>query len=224
MKHAIFLLVLASMFASLTIAQQPDDCSWESTSKSRKAIKLRTANDGAAYTDFNAGRPISLDQWFTMTCKLDALVPEKLPDDAPIPGAETVRVTVRGYLLAARFERDDDHDIHVELGATPKWQGPHIILEMSAGPEYCNARQALWKLARRDGCKGDQCFLRKPVQIDVTGFVLIGNPPKDASPDYCNAKVSRGMRKGKEESQVRGLWRLQPVFSVTEVPKTSRSG
>ena len=219
MKHAIFLIVLASMFASLTIAQQPDDCSWESTSKSRKAVKLRTANDGAAYSNFNSGKPISLDQWFAMTCKLDSLVPEKLPDDSPITGAETVRVTVRGYLLAARFERDDDHDIHVELGATPKWHGPHIILEMSAGPEYCNARQALWKLARRDGCKGDQCFLRKPVEIDVTGFVLIGNPPKDAPHDYCNAKVSRGIRKGREESQVRGLWRLQPVFSVKETRK-----
>lgn len=219
MKILLFAAITLTLLPIVLAQKSPGDCSWESTSKSRKAIKLRTANDGAAYIDFNAGRPISLDEWFAMTCKLDALVPEKLPDDAPIPGAETVRVTIRGYLLAARFERDDDHDIHVELGATPKWNGPHIILEMSAGAEYCNARQALWKLVRRDGCKADQCFLRKPVQIDVTGFVLIGNPPKDAPRDYCNAKVSRGMHKGKEESQVRGLWRLQPVFSVKETRK-----
>jgi hypothetical protein len=218
------------LFAAITLpllpiamAQKaPDDCSWESTSKSRKVVKLRTTDNGSTYTDFNSGRAISLDQWFEMTCKLDSLVPEKLPDDSPIMGAETVRVTVRGYLLAARFERDDDHDIHVELGATPRWDGPHIVLEMSAGPEYCNARQALWKLVRRDGCKGDQCFLENPVRVDVSGFVLIGNPPKDAPYDYCNAKASRGMRKGKEESQVRGLWRLQPVFSVKEIRKGRR--
>jgi hypothetical protein len=216
MKTAFALITLVLL--PLAMAQKaPDDCSWESTSKSRKAVKLRSENDGAAYTNFNDGRPISLTQWFEMTCKLDSLVPEKLPDDSPIAGAETVRVTVRGYLLAARFERDDDHDIHVELGATPDWHGRHIVLEMSAGPEYCKARQDLWRLVSRDGCKGDQCFLRKPVEIDVSGFVLVGNPPRDAPRDYCNAKVSRGMRKGKEESQVKGLWRLQPVLSVKEI-------
>jgi hypothetical protein len=216
MKYVNFVFMLLPFTAGICHAQRPDDCSWESTGKSRKAVKLRTTNDGASYTNFNSGQPVTLDQWFEMTCKLDALVPEKLPDDSPIAGAETVRVTIRGYLLAARFERDDDHDVHVELGATPHWHGPHIVLEMSAGPEYCKAREALWRLVLRDGCKGDQCFLRKPVEIDVSGFVLIGNPPKDAPRDYCNAKVSRGMRKGKEESQVRGLWRLQPVFSVKE--------
>ena len=137
MKTAFFALI-ALLLVPVTMAQKaPDDCAWESTSKSRKVVKLRSENDGAAYTNFNDGRPISLTQWFEMTCKLDSLVPEKLPDDSPIAGAETVRVTVRGYLLAARFERDDDHDIHVELGATPDWLGPHIVLEMSAGPEYC---------------------------------------------------------------------------------------
>ena len=91
-----------------------------------------------------------------------------------------------------------------------------MVLEMSAGSDYCKAREALWRLVRRDGCKGDQCFLRKPVEIDVSGFVLIGTPAKGAPRDYCNAKVSRGMQKGKEESQVRGLWRMQPVLSVKE--------
>src|ERR1700730_11781837 len=119
MKYVIFVFVLLPFIAGICHAQRPDDCSWESTSKSRKAVKLRTANDSASYTNFNSGQPVTLDRWFEMTCKLDALVPEKLPDDSPIAGAETVRVTVRGYLLAARFERDDDHDVHVELGATP---------------------------------------------------------------------------------------------------------
>src|SRR5256885_5876003 len=159
MKYVILVLVLLPLVAIIAAAQGPDDCSWESTSKSRKTVKLRAANDGASYTNFNSGRPVTLDRWFEMTCKLDALVPEKLPDDSPIAGAETLHVTLRGYLLAARFERYDDHDIHVELGAAPHWHGPHVVLEMSAGPEYCKAREALWRLVRRDGCRGDPCIL-----------------------------------------------------------------
>ena len=105
MKYLILAFVLLLFIAGVVGAQRPDDCSWKSTSKSRKAVKLRTENEGVSYTNFNSGRPITLDQWFEMTCKLDALVPEKVPDDSPITGAETVRLTVRGFLLAARFER-----------------------------------------------------------------------------------------------------------------------
>jgi hypothetical protein len=95
-------------------------------------------------------------------------------------------------LLGARFERDDDHDIHVEIGASAEWNTDHIVLEMSAGTEYCVARQALWKLVRRDGCQRDQCILRKPVEVIVTGYLLIGNPQQGVT-DYCHASASRGM-------------------------------
>src|SRR6266576_3228650 len=98
MKYVILVFLLLPFVAGIAGGQRPDDCSWESTSKSRKTVKLRAANDGASYTNFNSGRPVTLDRWFEMTCKLDALVPEKLPDDSPIAGAETLHVTLRGYL------------------------------------------------------------------------------------------------------------------------------
>jgi hypothetical protein len=207
---ALALLVIATPASA---QRAPDDCSWQSESKLRKAVKLRAAADGKGYTDYNQGRPISIDEWFKLTCGLDTLVPHEIPADRPIEGAETIRVTVRGYLLGARFERDDDHDIHVELAASSDWNTDHIVLEMSAGAEYCAARKALWKLVRRDGCRGDGCILRKPVEVVVTGYLLIGSPQKGVT-DYCHASVGRGMRRGKQESRVRGLWRLQPVLSV----------
>jgi hypothetical protein len=208
---ASVVLLMISIPASAQRA--PDDCSWQSESKLRKAVKLRTAAEGKNYTDYNQGRPITIDEWFKFTCGLDALVPQQIPASEPIEGAETIRVTLRGYLLGAKFERDEDHDIHVELGASSNWNTDHVVLEMSAGAEYCAARKALWNLVRRDGCRGDECILRKPVEVLVTGYVLIGNPQKGVT-DYCHTIVGRGMHRGKQESRARGLWRLQPVLSV----------
>lgn len=211
---AVFLLTIAS---PVSIQRAPDDCSWESggsgsRSGSRKAVKLRTAVEGKGYTNYNRGKPITIEEWFKFTCGLDALVPKEMPGDKPIEGAETVRVKLRGYLLGAKFMRDGDHDIHVELGASPEWNTDHVVIEMSAGAEYCAARKALWKLIRKDGCQEDQCVMQKPVEILVTGYVLAGNPQKGVT-DYCHA-VRKGMSKGNQEGRVRGIWRLQPVLSV----------
>jgi hypothetical protein len=213
LSFAAVLLLIIVMPASAQRA--PDDCSWQSESKLRKAVKLLTASEGKGYTDYNDGQPITIDEWFKFTCGLDALVPQQIPADSPIEGAETTRVALRGYLLGVKFERDDDHDIHVELAASSDWNTDHVVLEMSAGAEYCAARKALWNLVRRDGCRGDECILRKPVEVLVTGYVLIGNPQKGVT-DYCHTIVGRGMRKGKQESRARGLWRLQPVLSVSK--------
>lgn len=220
MRTILILITAILTFVAANAQKAPDNCSWQSGSKLRKAVKLRTIKDGTTYTNFNHGQPISIDEWFKFTCSLDSTLPDKLPEDQPLPGSETTRVTLRGYLLAARFERDDDHDIHVELAATPEWSSDHVVLEMSAGREYCKARRQLWNLIRGDGCKGDECILRKPVEVLVTGYVLVGNPPQGAiSRDFCNFKLARGMKKDGGESQARGLWRLQPVFSVTRATR-----
>ncbi|MGA9995894.1 MAG: hypothetical protein WBP93_10790 [Pyrinomonadaceae bacterium] len=222
---SIFLLIIASPVSAqrapdVSAQLAPDDCSWQSgggsRSGSRKALKLRTADEGKSYTKYNRGRAITIDQWFEFTCGLDGLVPREIPVDQPIKDAETIRVTLRGYVLAARFMRDGDHDINVELGATPDWNTDHVVVEMSAGTQYCAARKALWKLVRKDGCQEDQCILRKPVEVLVTGYVLIGNPPQGVT-DYCHLVAGRGMRKGEQAGRVRGLWRLQPVLSVKKI-------
>jgi hypothetical protein len=219
MRTTFLLIIALFALAGVRAQKAPDDCSWQSGSKSRKTVKSRSLSDGAKYTNFNRGRAISIDEWFKFTCGLDPTVPDRLPEDSPLVGSETTRVTLRGYLVAARFERDDDHDIHVELAATPDWNDDHVMLEMSAGPQYCRARRQLWNLLRRDRCKGDQCILRKPVEVLVTGYVLVGNPPQGSTAkDFCNFKLARGMKKTADDaSHTRGLWRLQPVFSIIRV-------
>jgi hypothetical protein len=192
--------------------RKPDDCSWENKSKARKLVKTRSAESGESYINYNDGKPITVAEWYKLTCSLDAKVPEQIPADSPIKDAETIRVTLRGYLLGAHFERDGDHDMQAELAAGPEWNTDHVLLELAPGAEYCDARHGLWQLVRKDGCKTDECILRKPVEVLVTGYLLLGG--SQGTKNYCQAPSTRGMHKGAEGSMLRGSWRLQPVFAV----------
>ena len=119
MKILITSLIFSTTLFATMDQRKPDDCSWENKSKARKIVKTRTAASGKTYANYNNGKPVTIDQWYKFTCSLDPKVPDQIPADSPIEGAETVRVTLRGYLLSARFERDGDHDIQAEIGASP---------------------------------------------------------------------------------------------------------
>jgi hypothetical protein len=215
MKTIIFLFILSALFLAADDTRKPDDCSWENKSKARKSVKTRSAEVGKSYINYNDGKPITIAEWYKLTCSLDAKVPDQIPADAPIEGAETMRVTVRGYLLGAHFERDGDHDMQAEIAGAPQWNTDHVLLELAPGTEYCGARHDLWQLVRKDGCKTDQCLLRKPVEVLATGYLLLGGAP--GTKNYCQAPGTRGMHKGNEGSMIRGAWRLQPVFDVRKV-------
>jgi hypothetical protein len=222
-SHALKLALTICIVCALAFAapserrrRAPDDCSWTSGSKLRRAVKLRTEADGKAYEDHNGGGPISVEDWYAFTCSLDPRVPRGVPESEAMQGLETVRVTLRGYLVGARFERDEDHDMQAELAASSAWDTDHVLVEIPAGSDYCKARRALWDLVRRDGCRADECFLSKPVEIVVKGYVMLGGT-QAGSTDYCHAKSTRGMRRGAAESRLRGAWRLQPVFSIEAV-------
>ncbi len=205
----------------------PDDCSWQPRGAPaagaparpalREPVKLRTADQGKDYVKYNHGKPITIDQWFAFTCGLDPLVPKEVPADKPIDKAETVRVTLRAYLLGTRFMRNGDHDLIVELGASPDWTTDHIVAEMSPGTEYCAARKALWKLVTQEGCQEDQCVMKKPVEILLTGYVFLFTLNQTATSNYCQVISNRGLKKGEQPGRIRGLWRLQPVLSVKKV-------
>jgi hypothetical protein len=212
MKPMIFLLLLATILLAADDPRKPDDCSWENQSKARKAVKTRSAASGKSYLNYNNGKPITIPEWYNLTCSLDAKVPAQIPAEAPIAGAETVRVTLRGYLLGAHFEREGDHDMQAELAAGPEWNSDHVLLELAPGAEFCEARRQLWRLVRKDGCQSDQCIMRKPVEVVVTGYLLLSSAP--ATKNYCQVPSVRGMHKGNEGSMIRGAWRLQPVFAV----------
>jgi hypothetical protein len=212
MKPLTVLLLLATILLAADDQPKPDDCSWENKSKARKSVKTRSAESGKNYLNYNDGKPITIAEWYKFTCSLDAKVPDQIPADSPIEGAETVRVTLRGFLLGAHFERDGDHDMQAEIAASPEWSRDHVLLELAPGKEYCAARHELWQLMRKDGCKTDTCIMRKPVEVLVTGYLLLGGAPGARS--YCRAPSTRGMRKGNDGSMIRGGWRLQPVFAV----------
>ena len=212
MKPIIFLLLLSTILLAGNDQRKPDDCSWENKSKARKSVKSRSAESGKNYLNYNDGKPITIAEWYKLTCSLDAKVPSQIPADSPIEGAETVRVTLRGYLLGAHFERDGDHDIQAEIAAGPEWSSDHVLLELAPGEEYCAARHGLWQLVRKDGCNTDECIMRKPVEVLVTGYLLLGSV--QGAKNYCQARSTRGMHKGSNGSMIRGGWRLQPVFVV----------
>lgn len=195
----------------------PGDCSWEappSTSgKGRRAMKVRTDKDGKTYRAYNGGKAIDLTEWFKFTCGLNSFVTGQPVEDKPIEGAENITVTLKGYVLAVKFMRDGDHDIHVEIGASPDWNGDHVVVEMSPGKDYCKARENLWKIAEKDGCTGDECILKKPVRVEVRGYMLLGGLPADTT-DYCHAISARGLKDATHPGRVRGIWRLQPVLRL----------
>lgn len=193
--------------------RKPDDCSWENKSQTRKAVKTRSVAAGAAYLNYKDGKPIDFDEWFALTCSLDAKVPKTIPADSAIEGAETIRVSLRGYVLGAHFERDSDHDTQLELGATPAWDADHVLVELPPGDEFCSAQKELWAILRADGCTTDECFMRKPVEVIVTGYVMLGGNAT-AAPDYCHFRSTRGMRLGDQPAKLFGAWRLQPAFSI----------
>jgi hypothetical protein len=215
MKTIIFLLISSAILLAADDQRKPDDCSWENKSKARKFVKTRSAEVGKSYINYNDGKPITIAEWYKLTCSLDAKVPEQIPADAAIEGAETMRVTLHGYLLGAHFEREGDHDMQAEIAAGPEWNTDHVLLELAPGTEYCPARHSLWQLVRKDGCKTDQCILRKPVEVLVTGYLFVGGA--QGTKNYCQAPSTRGMHKGSEGSMIRGAWRLQPVFAVRRV-------
>jgi hypothetical protein len=179
-------------------------------------MKTRTPRSTSSYRSYNGGRAIDLSEWFKFTCSLNSLVPAQPADDKPIEGGEDVTVTLKGFVLAVKFMRSGDHDIQVELGETPDWNGDHIVVEMSPGKEYCKARAALCKIVENDGCKEDECILKRPVRVKVKGYMMSGGAPAGTT-DYCHVVSTRGLKDTTHDSRVRGVWRLQPVIKLKKI-------
>jgi hypothetical protein len=179
-------------------------------------MKTRTPDTSKGYKKYNNGKAIDLTQWFRLTCGLNSLVPAQPPEDKPIAGGEDMIVTIRGYVQAVKFMRGGDHDLHVELSEGPDWNSDHMVIELSPGREYCKARAALWRIAERDGCPGDECILKQPIKVEVRGYMMAAGAPA-GSTDYCNIRSARGLKDASHESRVRGIWRLQPILRLKKI-------
>jgi len=151
-----------------------------------------------------------------LVCSFDPKLKGKKITTNVIKGIETVKVTLEGFLLGAKFERNvhtgdgKDNDFHIEISDSKKWQSKHVIVEAPPGPEYCDARKQIFYIVRADGCGGDKCILKTPVKIRVTGFVFLDG----AHGKTC--KIKRGMVVG-GVSGAEGAWEIHPVLKVERV-------
>lgn len=218
------LLLVALCFAAAAGAQAPDDCSLKFRGKDRKAVKTRTVAAGKNYTLHNGGDPITVAEWYDLVCPFEAKIKKgKFLQSKANKGFEDIKVTVRGFLLGAKYEgdADGDSDIHAEIGGAEDWDTDHIVVELSPSKEYCDARQTLWGLIDADrkaahGKKGQRWIMKKPVEVEVTGYVFLDTFHGDH--DYCEANGGRGLRLNKQTgSKVRGLWEIHPVTGVKVV-------
>src|ERR1700730_3711156 len=99
--------ILAFLVADFTLATQPDDCALPFTGSYRAAIKQRQA--GLPYQKYNNGQPIDLGQWFQLTERLGQQLGtsgSNVPKNQIIKNVEDIQVTLKGYLLAVRFEKN----------------------------------------------------------------------------------------------------------------------
>jgi hypothetical protein len=62
-----------------------------------------------------------------------------VPKNQVIKNVEDMHVALKAYLLAVRFEKNmkpgdgKDNEFHIEVGATPQWEGPHVVVEVTTG-------------------------------------------------------------------------------------------
>jgi hypothetical protein len=100
-------------------------------------------------------------------------------------GIETQQVTVKGFLVAAKV--DQDNDIHAEIAGSPEWDTPHLIAEVPPGQEYCSARKALWEIVKADlpqHSVASRHILRHPQAVELTGFVFLDTA--HGKTDFCH--------------------------------------
>src|SRR6266487_647347 len=119
LRYPVLLLLtvvgMAGAGKSVVFAQAADDCSWTYAGSDRAAVKNRPITQ-ESYTQVNAGKPITIADWYDLVCPMGKQVPPKSEiSDKPMPGLETQKVTLRGFILTAKFERGEDHDIHAEV-------------------------------------------------------------------------------------------------------------
>lgn len=225
-----FCALLISIFigGAGAAAQPPDDCSWRYAGSDRAAVKNRSRRQ-RNYTEVNRGRPITVEDWYDLVCPFGSRVPPKseISERRPIPGLETRKVTLRGFVLTAKFERAEDHDIHAEIAGSREWRGRHVIVEIPAGAGFCQIRKTLWNMVRadrlREGLTGEtsEWHFKHPPEVLITGFLFLDAHHLSLTlkpGDICKHDGGRGSRVS-GESRVNGLWEIHPVTSITPVSR-----
>lgn len=219
----ILFSILVVLSAGNIHAQDSPGCELEFAGKSRVHPKNRLLDEGAEYAVHGETVPLSLAEWFDLTCDLEKDLPKKvgsLPE--VIEGVETVSVTVRAHLMAVKLS-PDDNDFHVQIGPTTKWTGGQVVVEIPPGQPFCDARTTVFEIAQADreefggnSIKKGRILRRRPL-VDVTGFVFFDGhhgSPKNG----CKKPHASGIRGPKRKtSPVKGLFEIHPVTALTVV-------
>lgn len=204
----------------------PDDCDWSFDGSDRKWVKLRTVQQEQNYTKLGSeAAPLTLDQLYDTVKSFNDQVPQNLrtvPRSRPMSQLETVRVTVRAFLLGAKFERDGDKDFHAEMGASADWNTRHFVIEVPPGAAYCDARKATWELIKQDRLahgqspQTDRHIMNQPVEVLVTGYVFLDafHGRTSNSRQFHEISGGRGLRKPGGGSKVKGIWEIHPVTQL----------
>jgi len=226
-------LFLVSALCLFTLAQtKPETCTIKSKAKDRKKIKNRTPAQGENYRKINNGDPITIPEFYDLVCGFADQLPDKkkISQTKPIAEFETVTVTVRGVLLAAKFESGEDKDIHAQIAVGADPHSDQLIVEVPAGKKYCDPRKALWGFVRQDAknagkkTKGNAWRFIEPPEVIVSGFLFLDahHIKKSVAKDkWCADSGGRGLQfptgvGKKQASFVKGLWEIHPVLAVTQ--------
>ena len=216
-------LLLAGLLAPLQILAQPSPgCDLGFNGSARAEAKNRKPSDGAGYDvhgDIN--NPLSIADWFTLTCSLDQKpgLPLRVKDtQATLPGIETTTVTVKGFVVAAKW--DADNDLHVQLAPTAKFTKGQIIIEIPALADFCDARPQMWNLIHEDEkaggkkvANGKGRIMKKPFLVEVTGFVFFDGHHGDTT-NGCSKPHISGIHGQFTSSPIKGLWEIHPVIAL----------
>ena len=212
-------------FTRLTVSgnQEPDSCAWNTNTKDRKKVKNRAPKPNR-YSRFKNGKAISIAEFYELVCSFDPPKKAEVSQTKPIADLEEKTITIHGFLLAAKFERGEDRDIHAQIADSQEWNQDQLIIEIPAGKQFCKARKALWNLVRQDRAnsgshsKGDSIIFDSPPEVTVTGYLFLDahHITKKIPPEkYCVGNGGRGLQKN-GKSRVRGLWELHPVIDLTD--------
>jgi hypothetical protein len=220
MKRLLLCITIGLLGTGMPLAgQDKTGCDSHFTGHDRANAKNRPPSAGEAYDVKGVPTLLTLDELFNLTCQLNARLHGLVRRDADtIPGSETVKVTVSAYLLAVRWEKDDN-DLHVQIGPEPKWTKGQIVVEIPAGPDFCGPRTAVYNavaddIKNRGGNTVHQGhIMQDKIPVEVTGFLFF-DASHGSTADGCDKNGGRGIKGTFTDSPVRGLWEIHPVVDV----------
>jgi hypothetical protein len=200
---------------------QENGCGASFTGHARADAKNRPSSAGSEYDILGANQALTLSDFFKLTCERNKKLPPTVGLGAnAITGIETTTVTVKGYLLAVKWEVDDN-DLHVQLGPKKQWTTGQLVVEIPAGMEFCDSRTTVYDLVAADiakhGGKSIQQghLLRDKTPVQVTGYLFFDGA-HGSSANGCTKNGNRGLRGPLASSPVRGLWEIHPVVGVRQ--------